>query len=363
MKTALIGFTKLKYMPYMNGYLKAAEQAHFDLIYWDRDGMPDVEIPSSIVHAFCFRDMLNDEQPMQDKLGHFRRYRRFVLEILKSGHYDRLIILHSTPGLTILDYLLLHYRNAYILDYRDISHENHSFYKRLIARLVCGSYATFVSSDSFRTYLPIVPSIHTAHNLLPDALEHREVRRKQERWVPVIRIRFWGLIRHMEANTNLIRLLGNDERFEIHYHGRDQGTGTALQQLCKDEGVKNVFFHGEYSPKERYLFASETDIIDNIYDNDIVIKNAVGNKYYDAIALYLPQLCLEGSYMAKLVNDKHLGVCIRFEDAQAADRIYSYYHELDWHQFEQSCDRELLQIAGQNQENAAVIHEFLARNA
>lgn len=360
MKVAMIGFTKIKYMPYMNGYLQAEEQASLDLIYWDRDRTPDEDIPVRISNVFCFDEPMSDEQSMCVKLPHFLRYRRFVLKTLRSNRYDRLIVLHSTPGLTILDYLLKHYRDAYILDYRDLSHENLRFYRCLIARLVNGSHTTFISSDAFREYLPKTPKIRTTHNLLPDALAHREVRRAKGRKSDVIRIRFWGLIRHLEANTHLIHLLGNDKRFELHYHGRDQGTGAILQKLCESTGITNVFFHGEYRPEERYGFAGETDVIDNIYDNDLVVRNAIGNKYYDAVALYLPQLCVEGSYMARLVAEKHLGIVIRFGEAQAAERILAYYNGLDWEGFEHTCDEELLQIVKQNRVNADIIGGFLS---
>ncbi|NCU27181.1 hypothetical protein EOM86_10760, partial [Candidatus Nomurabacteria bacterium] len=113
MKVALIGFTKIKYMPYLVGYVQAEAPARLDLIYWDRDGMPDAEAPARIAHSYRFHDPMSDEQPMREKLLHFIKYRRFVLKILRTNHYDRLIVLHSTPGLTILDYLLRRYRDAY----------------------------------------------------------------------------------------------------------------------------------------------------------------------------------------------------------------------------------------------------------
>ena len=277
MKVALIGFTKIKYMPYLVGYVQAEAPARLDLIYWDRDGTPDAEAPARIAHSYRFHDPMSDEQPMREKLLHFIKYRRFALNILRSNHYDRLIILHSTPGLTILDYLLRRYRDAYILDYRDISHENLGFYRKLIAKLANGAATVFVSSDAFRAYLPKTANIHTMHNLSPDALEHREVRRAQGRERAVLRIRFWGMIRHLEANVELISRLGNDKRFELHYHGRDQGTAMEMHKFCEDNGINNVYFHGEYAPVERFSFAAETDLVDNIYNNDIVVQNAIGN--------------------------------------------------------------------------------------
>ena len=50
MKVLLLGFGKIAYMPYMNFYLDALKERdiQFELIYWDRDGKSDAEVPQRI---------------------------------------------------------------------------------------------------------------------------------------------------------------------------------------------------------------------------------------------------------------------------------------------------------------------------
>ena len=65
------------------------------------------------------------------------------------------------------------------------------------------------------------------------------------------------------------------------------------------------FFTANICP-DRFKFAARTDLIHNIYANDGKTTYAMGNKYYDGIALYLPQLCSIGSFMGRLVQEKVL---------------------------------------------------------
>lgn len=344
MKIALIGFTKLAYMPYMNFYLNQfSEQHDVHVLYWNRNEKDDITLPYKVkLHEF--KRYQEDQVANIKKVRSFHEYRKFAKKVLKEENFDRIVIMHTLPGVLLYDVLKKHYSTNYILDYRDVTHENSTFYKRIIHKLVHHSMATFVSSDAFRVYLPKSDRIYTSHNLLLDSMDHREVRRRLTRDETPIRIRFWGFIRHESVNKAMIDRLGNDERYEIHYHGREQETAANLKEHCRINNIANVFFHGEYLPEERYLFASETDIIHNVFDNDKRMQPAMANKYYDGLALYIPQLCRTGSYMGRQVKDKGVGFACDPQNATFADDLYEYYHSISWNEFEYRCDRELERI-------------------
>ena len=64
-----------------------------------------------------------------------------------------------------------------------------------------------------------------------------------------------------------------------------------------------MFFHGEYKPEDRYTFVRSTDLIHNIYkDRNMML--AMGNKYYDGLIFYIPQLCMKGSFMGEKCAEK-----------------------------------------------------------
>lgn len=114
MKVLLLGFGKIAYMPYMNFYLDTLKEQdiQFELIYWDRDGKPDAEVPQRISKAYKFEEHLEEQLPFKNKLKYFAKYRRFALNVLSNNSYDRIIVLHTTPGLTLLDYLVQKYKDS-----------------------------------------------------------------------------------------------------------------------------------------------------------------------------------------------------------------------------------------------------------
>lgn len=338
MKILLLGFGKIAYMPYMHFYLNQLNDHEVHLVYWDRDGKPDSPIPSGVFSSYKFECHVEEHFSFKKKLPSFLKYRKFVKKIIKKEKFKFIIVLHSTPGLTILDLLKKRYRGKYILDYRDISHEKHKYYRKIIHSLVNNSNATFVSSNAFRKYLPNTDKIYTSHNLLLDSLNYQEVRNAYSRDVTPIRIRYWGLIRHTDINLAIIEKLANDTRFELHYHGREQETGKALKTYCKNKSITNIFFHGEYKPSERYRFAQETDLIHNLYENDERTINATGNKIYDGMVFKIPQICTVGSFMEEIINKNKIGVSLDPHSDTFAEDIYRYYKTMNWDDFRKSCD-------------------------
>lgn len=361
MKILLLGFGKIAYMPYMNFYLDILKDnlnCEIELIYWDRDGKPDVDIPSIISKAYKFEAHLEEQLPFKKKLKYFLQYRRFALRILKCNRYDKIIVLHTTPGLTLLDYLVFKYKNKYLLDFRDISYEYITFYRKLVEILVKCSSMTFVSSDAFRKFLPNKKNIYTIHNYLEDSLKYKMIRKKEKRKLDVIRVSYWGLVRQVGVNVKLIDALGNDKRFELHYYGRMQQDGRDMQEHVQKKGYKNIFFHGTYMPNERYEFALKTDLIHNVYDCGYTTGNAMGNKYYDGIIFGIPQICTEDSYMGELVKDKEVGITVMLNDINA-DNLWNYYNNIDWDKFELYCSKELVRIEKEQKIAKDIFLEFL----
>lgn len=79
MRVLLIGFTKIAYMPYMHFYINQLQKTKCDisLIYWDRDGKPDVDPPKG-VNVLKFSDNMSDSESMAKKMPHFMRFRKFA---------------------------------------------------------------------------------------------------------------------------------------------------------------------------------------------------------------------------------------------------------------------------------------------
>lgn len=345
MKILIMGFSKIKYMPYMNFYLenldKNKNQIH--LLYWNRDLQEEDTKAYQGVTLHEFKVYQEDEVSKISKVKNFIRYRKFAKKLIKKEKFDFIIVLHSLTAVLIAKTLTKKYKDKYIFDYRDSTYEGFAPFKKIIGNLVNSSYATFVSSDGFRRFLPKSDKIYTSHNLLIDSLNHREEKRKNGVKSDKIRIAFWGFIRHEEINREIIKKIVQDERFELHYYGREQETAINLKKYAEEIQAKNIFFHGEYKPQDRYEFVKNTDIIHNIYyDNNMML--AMGNKYYDGIIFYLPQICMEGSFMGESVEKNGIGWQVNPYDDDFTEKIYVNYKEFQQDTFYDCCDRRVEEV-------------------
>lgn len=356
-KVLIIGFTKIRYMPYLTFYLNAIDTNKNDvtLFYWNRDDKPDI-MPSKEIATKQFYYEMQDSEAKVKKFPAFLKFRKAAINELKQVKYDFVIVLHTIPGVLINDYLIRHYAGRYILDYRDYTYEKIGFYKKIIEKIALSAKVTFVSSNAFREYLPKIDNIYTSHNLTLDTLENRPIDRKLSN--RPIRIRYWGLIRYAKTNIRIIEQIKNDSRFEMHFHGRMQGEAEEILQYCKANDVKNVFFHGEYKPNERIEFARETDLIQNAQDYDEITKNALSNKFYDGAIFYVPQICTDISYMGQCLKKYEIGLPFDSSVDNIADTLYNYICGLDYEEFKRKCDLYLEEVLQEYQEGLSILKEL-----
>lgn len=348
MKILVIGPGKMKYMPYAHFYLDNLDwKAHeIHVAYWNRDEKEEDLSQFEGLHLHEFRKYMVNDATLKTKLRLFYSFRKFCLKILKQTEFDFIIVLHSIPAVVLYDCLTKKYVGRYIFDYRDSTYEPRvKFFKKAVGNLIKKSHITFTSSDGFREYFPTdcQDKIVTTHNLLEDSLSHRNYDKKHSNR---IRIAFWGFIRHAEMNKYLQDRIGNDERFELHYYGREQIDAKILKEYASQKGYSNVFFHGEYKPEDRYEFVKETDLVHNIYLDTNMLR-AMGNKYYDGIIFRIPQVCFPGSQMSKMCEAAGIGVSLDPRKEDFCDNLYSYYQALNRSVFDQHCDIELNRVMGE----------------
>lgn len=358
MKILIVGFTKLKFMPYLRFYIDNLNASNFTihLITWNRDLKED-EIIVDNIHIHEFREYQLDEVPKYKKIMNFIKFRKFSINKMKNLDFDKLIILHTLPGVILFDQLLFYYRKKYILDYRDFTFENYSIYRLIINILINFSYATFLSSIEFKKNLTKSKDYVISHNLLLDSLNYRS-EFKINRKLP-IRIGFWGFIRQYNLNKIFIEKISLDSRFELHYFGREQKTALDLKKFVLECNAKNIFFHGEYSPKDRYIFKDKIDIIHNCYIDDKIMKNAVSNKFYDGIIFSIPQICYPNTFMSKLVCDARVGIQSSPFSDKFLDDIYNYYININTTEFNKNCTLKLNEVLNEYNNAIKTIDTFL----
>ena len=125
MKILIMGFTKIKYMPYMNFYLDNLnkDENEIHILYWNRD-QKEEELSK---YEGCILHELNryqeDDVSKLSKLKSFGLYRKKAKKLIKDEKFDFIFVLHSLTGVVIADVLKKHYKGRYIFDYRDATYE------------------------------------------------------------------------------------------------------------------------------------------------------------------------------------------------------------------------------------------------
>lgn len=362
MKILILGFTKLKYMPYINLYLPNIDinNNEVHVVYWNRDlNTEDLSAFSGLI-LHEFRYYQEDDVAKYKKISSFIQYRKFVNRIIDSYTFDKYIILHTLPGVVLYD-KFCRLRGKFILDYRDSTYEGFAPFKRMVGNLVKWSAATFVSSDGFRKYLPHSESYktYTVHNILRESLSHQEDREKGLIPSDKIRLAFWGFIRHEEINKQLIKQISQDLRFELHYYGREQKVAETLKSYVNNLNASNIYFHGEYKPEDRYTFILHTDCIHNIYYDDNMML-AMGNKYYDGIVFRIPQVCMSGSFMGKMCKKYKTGIELNPYESTFTEALYSYLSNIGNTGFIDKCNNEVERILKEQNSSIQAIKNLLS---
>ena len=93
MKILIIGFAKIKYMPYLNLYLENTdrEKNEVHLIYWNRDLKTEDtgNFHNITLHEFkCYQE---DDVRRISKIGSFLKFRKFTKSVLKEK-FDFIIV-------------------------------------------------------------------------------------------------------------------------------------------------------------------------------------------------------------------------------------------------------------------------------
>lgn len=336
------------------------KKSDVSVIYWDRDTKEDIKLLSCI-KTYRYAVPMEDEWSILKKSKRILGYSRFANRIIEQIKPDYLIILYSTTALTVWKQLFGNYKGKYIFDYRDLTYEKRlTFYSDFVKKVAINSEITFTSSDGFRRFLPSIDKVKTSHNVPSNAMDIMRENKPRIMKGKKIVLAFWGLIRDYEITECIIDKLCNDCRYELHYYGRAQGKMLELMEK-KDLKYSSFHFHGEYHPEERMLFSQNIDILLNIYDDSGTMKYAMGNKYYDGLMFYLPQLCMENTFMGDRVQEKKVGLaCNPFKDG-FEDSIVEYYTSLDNETFSMACKTELETIMDEVSKNNNILQKILNR--
>lgn len=314
----VFSFLSLRYAQFVYKYTNILneEGIPYELIVWNRDSLEKPKNDNWIFYEYN----LDSFQPFYKKILGFISFSIYMRKMINDKKYDKMIILTTQTAIPLYDILLRKYKNKYIYDYRDVTFENFSLYRLLVDSLICNSNFTAISSDGFINNLKPSTKFVMSHNTRNFKITHIQKTTSDK-----IRVVFWGMIRQLEYNKKICDLFSRDERFELVYHG--EGYRKELETYCNQKNYKNVKFTGPYKLGEIEMFAINTDIVLNCYENDKKQKLAMTVKFYDSLQYGLPMLVTKGSYMEKYIEKYGIGFSVDFENDTNLEPVYRWIIE------------------------------------
>ncbi|MBQ7461959.1 MAG: capsular biosynthesis protein [Bacteroidaceae bacterium] len=334
MRIGLLLPTNIAYAPYLKIYtnvLDQMEHVEYDIIYADKKGLnEDAKYP--------FRVKTDDNVGKIQKLIYYYRFSRFILKALRKEKYDKLIVFGPQVALFMPHYLHKHYKNRFIMDYRDLSIEQ-SFMGTYRKILDDSSY-NMISSPGFKEYLPKREDYIVSHNFDITTLEEaiKDVKdtpyhlaKTPEGKYNVMNVGGIG-IRHVEQDKEIIQALANDDRFVVTFSGRGFGV-PVLEEYVNEHQIKNVAFTGYYDKKDEPEIVKKATFI-MIYNSlDANPRTAISNRFYNSIMFRKPMLTRLGTIQGDYAKDYGMGVAVP-DTNQLSNELVRFFEEFDWEQYE-----------------------------
>ena len=158
MKVALILASNTCYAPHMFHYIKILKENNidFDIIIWNKDNLIENE-------CISYDKKIDNTKSRFFKIKDYVSYSKFVIAVLKSSKYDKIIVFTIFLALILYPFLKKKYKNLFIFDIRDYSPILKMF-KNIINPVIKISYATVISSPGFKNWLPKNQNYLISHN-------------------------------------------------------------------------------------------------------------------------------------------------------------------------------------------------------
>ena len=303
MKAAIIILGNQWVCPYVNTYRRIFDKlgCSYDVILWDRDGS-DASAPIKYSSGKA-----NLDNPVV-KAWHYVRYADFIKKTVSRNGYDRLVV--SGPHLAILlsGILRRRYKGRYVIDYRDISVEQHLLLGGVYSKVLESSFCNVISSPGYKKHLSAKYEYLISHNFNIDAAVDSLKSDIPPFNVNVpLNVLTIGYIRNYDSNVKIIQSLGGNEDYCLSFVGRGDAA-PLLQEFALANGYLNVGFEGFYRKEDEAAIVAKCDFINIFFPDDVEHRAIMSNRFYLALIHKKPVIVAAGSIQAEYVKAYGLGV-------------------------------------------------------
>ena len=331
MRIGLLLPLNISVAPYLKIYTKVLDQlpdVEYDVIYCDKRGKKE---PAK--HRFTLKT--KDNVSKLQKLTYYFLYSRYLLRVLRKEKYDKLIVFGPQIAIFIQSYLCKHYKDRFIMDYRDLSIDR--IFKKRYRKIVDASACNVISSPGFKEYLPEKDYI-LSHNFDIDIVEKAiaDIRTEPNQLTRndgKYHVMTIGGIRHVEQNREIIKALADNDKFQVTFAGWGFGV-PALQKYVEENGIKNVSFTGFYNKQDEPGIIAQATFLNIYYSLEPNPRTAISNRFYNSLIYRKPMITTIGTIQGKYAADYQVGLAVKNAENLACE-IEQYYQQFDSETYEQ----------------------------
>lgn len=313
---------------YNNYYTHEIEKNNmsYDVIYFERYNMEE----TAGENEYVFKEYCPTGGNNFKKIGTMFRLAQYIRSIINSNKYKKLIVFTSVPAIMIFDILLRKYKNNYILDIRDYTHESNKFYYQMEKNIIDNSFCTVISSKGFLSFLPESSKYTLTHNIMEDSYVPRKIDLLHKNHLS---IGYVGSIRYYNANTLLMDQLKNDNSYSLDYYGTFS-QNCNLQEYADNNSIENVSFHGRYINSDKAMIYQGIDIINSVYGTEsLETTTLTPNRLYDGALYGCPIIVSKHTYLEELVKEYKLGFAVDLNKDNLKELLEKYIAEFNEEEF------------------------------
>lgn len=345
----------LWFCPYVNIYtnILVKEQIPYEIVSWCRDGKNEKG-------CIQYKDTKKHNNAIGRLLSYFR-YALFVKKIVKQRQYKKLIVFTPQLAIFIAGFLKHEYKGRYIFDYRDLSIEQKTFFKRPFLIVLKNSVANVISSPGFKKYLPSDFDYILSHNFNIDIVR-KMLNRTGETCISFnkdhIDVLTIGGIRDYDSNVQVINSLYNKPNFTIRFVGKGP-SAKALHSHSQNIVAKNIYFEGYYPKELEAKYIEECTFMNIFYPRLPSHDSALSNRFYNSLIYKRPMITTAETTQGDLALKFGLGVAVKNCDNLDNDLI-SFLQTMDEDLYVQRCNFLLSSFVDDYERFEYLVKEFIS---
>lgn len=350
MKIGLLLPANVFFCPYATIFSNLLEKwgVDYDIICWDKTNRDEVA-------DYVYHKRISGNSSTLKKLFYYFQYTRFIKKCVKDVRYDKLVVFGPQIGIFLYLFLNRHYKNQFVLDYRDLSIEQRfqSVYKKLLQ--ISGLNA--ISSPAFRKCLPKGFKYVISHNindsLTREALK-KEMQVNEQSTIKVLTI---GAIRDLEQNIELMNALAFNANFQIQFVGKSD-LSDAIKEYADEHKISNASFVGFYKKEEEGSYVDKSTFLNIYYPRKLSHDTAISNRFYNSLIYCKPMIVTKDTIQGDLVEEYGVGIAIANCEG-LADKLIEYQRTFSLETYMEGRYSLLKLIIGQQDEFVEMFHSFI----